>query len=74
MTYRTLNLHTDCMGDLHHCIVACAHLGNGTGCRTVTMVAPLLLTSCRAKYEVGLHSNLLSICVCERMFAGDGLD
>ena len=27
-----------------------AHLGSGTGCRTVTIVAPLLLTSGLARY------------------------
>ena len=30
------------MGGLHHCIVACAHLGNDTGRRTVTMTTLLL--------------------------------
>ena len=30
------------------------HLGNGTGHRTVTMVAPLLLTSGPVRYEAGL--------------------
>ena len=33
------------MGGAYLCIVACAHLGNGTGHRTATLVAPLLLTS-----------------------------
>ena len=32
-----------------------AHLGNGTGHRTVTMAAPLLLTSGPARYEALLH-------------------
>ena len=49
---------TDCMGGLCHYIVACVHLGNGTCRKTATIVA-LLLTSGLAKYEVGLHGNLL---------------
>ena len=43
-----------CIGSLHRCIVACAHLGNGTGRRTVTMAAPLVLnsiTSSPVRYE-----------------------
>ena len=32
-----------------------AHLGNGTGRRTVTMVAPLVLTSGPVRYEAVLH-------------------
>ena len=55
-----------CMGSLNHCIVACAHLGNGAGRRTVTMAATLpLLTSGPVKYEVGLHRNVRNfMCVC----------
>ena len=33
-----------------------AHLRNGTGRRTVTLMAPLLLTSGLARYEAALHS------------------
>ena len=33
-----------------------AHLGNGTGHRTVTMAAPLLFTSGLVRYEAVLHS------------------
>ena len=40
----------------YRCIVACAHLENGTGRRIATMVAPLLLTSGPVKYEALLHS------------------
>ena len=58
------------MGGSYCCIVACTHLGNGTSCRTATMVAPLLLSSGLAKYEVGLHRNSFYICVCEWMYAG----
>ena len=32
-----------CIGSLYCCIVACAHLGNGTGHRTATLAAPQLL-------------------------------
>ena len=39
------------MASSYHCIVACTHLGNGTDRRTVTMVAPLLLTSGPMRYE-----------------------
>ena len=67
-------LLTDCMGGLYCCIVACTHLGSGTGHITVTIVAPLLLTSGLMRYEAVLHSNLLvfvcmfiSVCVCEGM-------
>ena len=45
-----------CMGSLYCCIVACAHLGNGTGRRTATLVAPLLLTSGPLRYEAVLQS------------------
>ena len=38
-----------------YCIVACAHLGNSTGHRTATMVAPLVTTG-PARYEAVLHS------------------
>ena len=34
-----------CVEGSHRCIVACIHLGNGTGRRTVTIAAPLLLSS-----------------------------
>ena len=34
-----------------------AHLGNGTGHRTATMTAPLLLTSGPVMYETVLHSG-----------------
>ena len=43
------------MGSLFHCTVVCAHLGNGTGHRTVTMAAPLLLNSGPVRYEVVLQ-------------------
>ena len=33
------------------------HLGNGTGCRTATMVPPLLLTSSPARCEAALHDS-----------------
>ena len=39
------------MGGSFHCIVACARLGNGTGRRTVTLVAPLLPTGRLVRYE-----------------------
>ena len=45
-----------CMGSLYCCIVACAHLGNGTGRRTATLVTPLLLTSGPVRYEAVRHS------------------
>ena len=45
------------MGSLYHCIVACAHLGNGTGHRTATLAAVLLLTSGPVRYEAVLHSS-----------------
>ena len=35
-----------CMLGLYRYIVACAHLGNGTGSRTATLADPLILTSC----------------------------
>ena len=44
------------MESLYNSIVACAHLENGTGCRTVTMAAPLLLTSGPVSYEAMLRS------------------
>ena len=70
---------THCVGGLYCCIVACADLRNGTGHRTVTKAASLLLTSGLAKYEVGLHSDFFRICVsvclvfvyvCDGMYAG----
>ena len=50
------------------------HLANGTGHRTATMVAPLLLTSGPAKFEVGLHNIFFLAFVREGMYAEDGLD
>ena len=44
------------MGSSYRCIVACAHLGNGTGRRTATMAALLLLTSGPVRHEAVLHS------------------
>ena len=44
------------MGSSHCCVVACAHLGDGTGGRTVTLAALLLLTSRPVRYEAVLHS------------------
>ena len=41
------------MGSLYRCIVACAHLMNGTSHRTVAL---LLLTSGPVRYEVVFHS------------------
>ena len=54
-----------CMGSLYCCIVACTHLGNGTGHRTVTMAAPLLLPSGLVRYYAMLHS-----CGTSRMMGG----
>ena len=45
------------MGGSFHCIVACAHLGNGTGRRTATLTTPPPLTSGPMKYEVVLHNH-----------------
>ena len=45
-----------CMGSSYHRIVGCAHVGNGTGRRTVTLVAPVLLTSGVVRYETVFHS------------------
>ena len=47
-----------CMGGLYHYIVACTYLGNGTGHRTVTMAAPLLVTSSSVRYEAVLHNKV----------------
>ena len=44
----------------HRCIVACAHLGNGTDRRTATMAAQLLLSSGPARYEAVLHGSMTS--------------
>ena len=49
------------LGDLlmvvsQRCIIACAHLENGTGHRTVAFAALLLLTSDLARYEAVLHT------------------
>ena len=43
------------MGSSYRFIVA--HLGNGTGHITATMMALLLLTSGPVRYEAGLHSR-----------------
>ena len=45
------------MDGLYHCVVACAHLGNSTGHRTVTPAPPLLLTNGPVRYEAVLHNN-----------------
>ena len=45
-----------CMGSSYCCIVACTHIGNGTGRRTATMAAPLLLTSGPVRHEAVFHS------------------
>ena len=45
-----------CMGGSYRCIVTCAHLGNGTGRRTATLKAPLLLASGPVRYEAVLYS------------------
>ena len=45
-----------CMGTLYHSIVACAHLGNGSGHRTARLAAPLILTNSLVRYETMLHS------------------
>ena len=39
----------------YRCIVACANLGTGTGHRTMTLAAPLLLNSGPVRYETMLH-------------------
>ena len=49
----------------YHCIVACTHLGNGTGRRTVTLAVPLALTSGPVRYEAVLYS-------CGKMPLGRG--
>ena len=46
-------------GDLYRCIVACTHLGNSTGHRTVTMAVPLLLTSSPVRYRAELQKMSL---------------
>ena len=47
--------------------VVCTYLGNGKGCRTVTITATLLLTNGPVRYETVLHNNLLVfVCVCVR--------
>ena len=48
-------------GNLYHCtlrerLMLDAHLKNGTSRRTVTMTAPLLLTSGWVRFEAVLHS------------------
>ena len=45
------------MGSSYLCVVACEHVGNGTGHRTVTMMIPLLFTSGLVRYEAALHSR-----------------
>ena len=63
------------IGGIDHCILTCTCLGTGTGHRTATMAASLLLTSGLARYEVGLLSNPFSILyLCEGMHPGYGLD
>ena len=57
--------HHVCMEGSYWCIVACTHLATSTCCRTVTMVAPLLLTSGPVRYEAVLHS-------CGTSPVGDG--
>ena len=58
-----------CMSGLYRYIqtdiIACAHLGNGTGHRNATMAAPLLLTSGPARYEAERHNNIC-VCVCTK--------
>ena len=54
-TYIPSTFDCVCMGSLYHCIIACGHLGNGTGHRTVTMAASLLLTNGPARYEAVFH-------------------
>ena len=62
------------MGGLYCCIVDGTHLGNGTKRGTATMAAPQLLTSGLVKYESWRHSKyFLAFCVCEGIYAGDGL-
>ena len=49
----------NCMYVWGVCVALClldAYLGNSTGCRTVTMTAPLLITSGPLRYEAVLHS------------------
>ena len=55
-----------CMRGSHCCIVACAHLANGTGRRTATMMATLLITSGPVRIEAVLHS-------CGRSPNGEGV-
>ena len=44
-----------CMVSLYCCIVACTHLGNSTGHKTVALAAPLLLLACGpVRYEAEL--------------------
>ena len=57
------------IGSSPHCIVACAHLGNGTGHRTATLVAPLLLSSGLVRYDTilglvewGGEYRLVTVC------------
>ena len=63
-----------CMGGSWRCIVAFAHLGNGTSCRTVAMAAPLAHCG-MAKYEARLHNERIKmffgVCVyvCVRALA-----
>ena len=45
-----------CMENLYCCIVACTYLGSGSGHRTATMAAHLLLTSGPVRCEAVLHS------------------
>ena len=53
MSYQ--DAHCVCTGSLYCCIVACTHLGNSTGHKTVTLAAPLLLlASGPVRYEAEL--------------------
>ena len=54
-TFVRLKIQVVCTGLLYYSIVACAHLSIGTGHRTLTVAAPLLLTSGPVRYEVVLH-------------------
>ena len=55
-----------CIVSSHHCIVACAQLGNGSGRKTATLVAPLLLTSGSVRYETASQLwDKPSVCVGE---------
>ena len=54
LTYRSQFV---CVWRVHTApLYSCTQLGNGTGRRTVTMMAPLLLTSGLVRHEAVLHS------------------